>query len=513
MVPHTRLVSLICTVFISVFWSLSATEIAPEPVTEDAIPEVHAVLDFLKSISGEYTLTGQHNYPNTHTRNSDFLYEYTGKYPVVYSTDWGFAEDGDTDSYLARPDIVQEAIRQHRNGALVTICWHAVPPTADEPITFRPLAEADPTKLESVQGKLLDEQWRALFDPETELYAKWCQQVDAIAVHLKALEKAHVPVLWRPYHEMNGNWFWWGGLTGEFSSERLYRQLFDRLVHHHQLKNLIWVWNVDRLSGQESRAYELYYPGDEYLDIVSLDVYRNDFAQEYYDQLEDFAGEKVMLFGEVGNPPALEVYETQPKWTLYTTWAGMVRNTTKKQYDVLYESKRILNLKDRVYQERLNPFRARMGLETLVLATMTPVDFSGKWVYDECASTLDYEGSSRSPVVLKVEDSEVLLTVETTQIIEWEGPQTRSETFKTDGSNVQSTYWNRPMVTTVNRSEDGQQLEKVSRISFEQGGNTTEAVTREIWHLRSQGEQLVIEQTSTSPWGAREIMLVYDRVK
>ena len=131
--------------------------LAQEPVTPHASTEAKALLEFIYSISGKYTLTGQHNYPATKDRNSQFATEYSGRTPAVWSTDMGFAEEGDTDSYLARPDIVKEAIRQHKKGAIITICWHAVPPTADEPVTFQPRGPFPPDSLASVQGQLLDE--------------------------------------------------------------------------------------------------------------------------------------------------------------------------------------------------------------------------------------------------------------------------------------------------------------------------------------------------------------------
>jgi mannan endo-1,4-beta-mannosidase len=106
---------------------------AQTPVSKDASPEAKALLELFYRISGKYTLTGQHNYPNTRDRNSRFAAQYIGQTPAIWSTDMGFAKDGDTDSYLARPDIVKEATRQHKKGSLVTLCWHAVPPTANEP--------------------------------------------------------------------------------------------------------------------------------------------------------------------------------------------------------------------------------------------------------------------------------------------------------------------------------------------------------------------------------------------
>jgi len=153
--------------------SLFGADDAIEPVTPNSSPEAKALLKFLYSTSGKYTLTGQHNYPNTRDRNSQFAADYIGKMPAIWSTDWGFAEAGNSDSYLARPDIVEEAKRQHQMGSLVTICWHAVPPTADEPVTFRRQRDADPEALASVQGQLLDWQFKDVLTPGTELHKRY----------------------------------------------------------------------------------------------------------------------------------------------------------------------------------------------------------------------------------------------------------------------------------------------------------------------------------------------------
>jgi mannan endo-1,4-beta-mannosidase len=50
--------------------------------------------------------------------------------------------------------------------------------------------------------------------PGAELSKRWCAQVDTTAFYLKKLQDARVPILWRPYHEMNGDWFWWGAVLG-----------------------------------------------------------------------------------------------------------------------------------------------------------------------------------------------------------------------------------------------------------------------------------------------------------
>jgi mannan endo-1,4-beta-mannosidase len=178
------------------FAAAAGTGMSMEPSNKNATPEARALLELFYRISGKYVLTGQHNFPNTRDRNSRFYARAVGKTPAIWSSDFGFAKDGDKDSYLARPDIVREAIRQHRKGAIVNLCWHAVPPTADEPVAFQPIPGANVPKdrLASVQGQLTDEQYTELLTPGTPLHRKWEAQVDEIAKFLKQLQDANVPV-------------------------------------------------------------------------------------------------------------------------------------------------------------------------------------------------------------------------------------------------------------------------------------------------------------------------------
>ncbi len=142
----------------------------PAPANPNAAPEARALLKYLQGISGKHVLSGQYNFPSSGDRNTQFAAAYIGKTPVIWSQDFGFSAGGDKDSYLSRPAIVQEAIRQHKKGAIINLCWHAVPPTADEPVTFQPLPGADPGKpLASAQGRLTKEQFHDILTPGTEL--------------------------------------------------------------------------------------------------------------------------------------------------------------------------------------------------------------------------------------------------------------------------------------------------------------------------------------------------------
>jgi mannan endo-1,4-beta-mannosidase len=498
-------------VFLASGWLLSAASAAPaaQPATPDASPEARALLDLLHRISGKYTLTGQHNYPNTKDRNSQFAARYSGKRPAIWSTDMGFAQDGNTDSYLARPDIVQEAKRQHQMGSLVTICWHAVPPTANEPVTFRPERGAASNRLASVQGRLLDDQFKDLLTPGTDLHRHWEAQVDAIAMHLKELQKAHVPVLWRPYHEMNGDWFWWGGRRGDNSTRALYRQLFDRFVKHHHLNNLIWVWSVDRPT-RPAMQFSDYYPGDEYVDVLALDVYGSDFKQSYYDDLVALAKDKPVVLGEVGNPPSLAILQAQPKWGYWVLWAGMVRNTSKKQYQALLQDPRILTLDDAAYWDAVIPVRQACGLLPLPFEPR-PADFSGTWVLNEDKCALDDFGLGSQPYKLQITQKDAGLVVRRHLIVEWGDDRVAEETATLDGKAVKSEFLNSPRVTTYQWAPGGGALLVESKTTVNRGGQPSEMVTSETWTVREGGRVLSIQQASSSARGQRNLTLVYER--
>lgn len=328
------------TLDILVFWlilmgSLHAQQAATEPVNPHATPEARALLAYLNSISGKGIIAGQHNYPNEGSRWTDLAYDLTGKYPGLFGQDFGFSAGDDKDSVLSRPAMIAEAERQYKNGAVIALTWHMVKPTDDEPVTFH----------DSVQGKLTDYEWQELLTPGTPLNNRWCAQVDVVAGYLRQLRDAHVPVLFRPYHEINGNWFWWGNRPGKDGSAALYRQLYDRYVNVHHLDNLVWVWNVNSPNPDWPPLSE-FYPGAQYADLVTMDIY-GEFKQEYYDSMLTLAASKPIALAEVGTAPSPEVLASQPRWTYFMVWSEWVRSAnTLEAINAVYNAPRTITRND-----------------------------------------------------------------------------------------------------------------------------------------------------------------------
>ncbi|MDR0793045.1 MAG: glycoside hydrolase family 26 protein [Chitinophagaceae bacterium] len=289
------------------------------PVNPNASPEAKSILSYLYSINGKYILSGQHNYNQSMNRYSDSAKAITGKYPAVWGTD--FIWNGMQDNGQA---IVDESIKKWKEGYLITLMWHEGRPTDNPPYGWK----------ESVQAKLTDAQWQELTTPGTPLYNRWLAQIDKVAGYLAQLRDAHVPVLWRPYHEMNGVWFWWGDKKGEQGLAKLWKNMYDRYVNHFKLNNLLWVWGANGLRDlpeDEAFDYKYYYPGAGYVDVLGADVYRFDYEQSDYNALLDVAKGKLIALTEIGELLTETVLKAQPKWSWFLTWSDFIWTANKPQ--------------------------------------------------------------------------------------------------------------------------------------------------------------------------------------
>lgn len=305
-----------------------------KPVIHNASPEAVDLLHYLSTISGKHTLTGQHCMPLAGSTRLAGVEKLTGLYPAVFGQDFGFSAAGTWDGINFRQQIVDEAIRRHNDGFIITLMWHAVRPIDEEPVDF----------IKSIQGKLSEQQWLELLTSGTEIHERWKSQVDVIAFFLKQLREAAVPVLWRPYHEMNGGWFWWGKRPGEMGYRKLYRMLFERLTEFHRLNNLLWVFNANEVRANVD-PYHLYYPGDDVVDVLATDVYSNQYADRDYVALLKLAGDKPIALGEVGSIPLIRILRKQPRWAWFMYWHDpSTLHPEAKQVCEIYRSSETLTL-------------------------------------------------------------------------------------------------------------------------------------------------------------------------
>jgi mannan endo-1,4-beta-mannosidase len=258
----------------------------PTPVTANASAEAKDLLARLYSVSGRGVLGGQENDSRAVAASTAHVARVTAKTPAIYAAEVGISKDEGAGS--ARQAVVEEAKRQAKNGAIVGLSWQPARPTDD-----KPAAE------QTSEGALTDFEWNELLTPDTNLYKRWCAQVDQLAGYLTQLQDAKIAVLWRPYPEQNAKNFWWAGRKGLHGSLALYQQLFNRLVNHNGLRNLIWVWEADPPGyGPNATVWSDYFPGLLYVDALALNV-------EYVNS--HFPMDKMLSLTGAGKPIGIEI--------------------------------------------------------------------------------------------------------------------------------------------------------------------------------------------------------------
>ncbi|MBQ8107771.1 MAG: beta-mannosidase, partial [Ruminococcus sp.] len=172
----------------------------------------------------------------------------------------------------------------------------------------------------------------------TAEHAALISDLDYMAGLLRPFCDKQIPILWRPLHECEGDWFWWGAKGGEVF-KKLYRIMYQRFTEIHRLNNLIWVWN-----GTQTECY----PGDDVVDILSRDMYpeahKHKPCEEEYTGLRKVTQEqKITIIGEIGTLPNVdEIVKKQIGWASFMTWSQVFclteEFTTFEYLKKLYDS-------------------------------------------------------------------------------------------------------------------------------------------------------------------------------
>lgn len=230
----------------------------------------------------------------------------TGDYPSVYGWDLGGLEKFSDKNIDGVPfDKMRQFIQDgHSRGGIITLSWHF-----DNPLTGKNAWDTTPKSLASaLPGGISHEKFKS-----------WLDEAAKYILSLKDKNGKAIPILYRPYHELTGTWFWWCKNNG---SPEEFKTLWKFTINYLQKKgvhNLIYVYNTADFKTKEE--FLEYYPGSNYADILSFDNYQsndptkdNSFVencQRQFKIMDDVTKEqhKIMAFAETG-------YEAIPydKW-------------------------------------------------------------------------------------------------------------------------------------------------------------------------------------------------------
>ncbi|HEY8935012.1 MAG TPA: glycosyl hydrolase [Cyclobacteriaceae bacterium] len=250
-----------------------------------------------------------------------------GAYPAVHG--WDVGREGnenniDNVSFSKTLTWIEEV---YKRGGINTVSWHV-----DNPVSGG--NAWDTTK---AVNQIL---------PGGKFHQAYVSKLDKAAAFLSQCKSGstYIPIIFRPFHEHNGNWFWWGkGICSEEDYIKLWRFTVDYLKNVKGLHHLIYAFSPDRsrMDMNSAKTSYLYaYPGDDYVDILGFDDYmdvgitwntktqveqRNDFLQALR-AISELAKEKnkIAAITETG----LEGI-TNPKW-----FTEVILNPLKESPDI-----------------------------------------------------------------------------------------------------------------------------------------------------------------------------------
>lgn len=198
-----------------------------------------------------------------------------GSYPALYGWDLGHLELGSPKNLdkVAFDDIHRWIIEAFERGGVITLSWHL-----NHPVTGNRIQkEHNPDDWE-VEGSAWDAT-PVINDilpggSHEEVFKEWLDTIADFMKSLKSSDGRSIPVIFRPYHEVTGHWFWWAteaATPDEYIA--LWRYTVEYLRDHRNVNNLLYAYTPNSLNEIEWDEFWTWYPGDDYVDIIGFDDY------------------------------------------------------------------------------------------------------------------------------------------------------------------------------------------------------------------------------------------------
>lgn len=178
----------------------------------------------------------------------------------VFGIEHGDAHNGDGVAFETMRNAIQQA---YSSGAIITLSWHA-----HNPLTQGNAWETGPVVEHILPGRSRHADFRRYLD-----------RVGNFLHSLRGPNRELIPVIFRPFHEHTGNWFWWGRAhVSEADFQELWRFTVDYLREERGLSHLLFAFSPSGFDIRDAQTYFYAYPGDEYVDVLGFDHYYRDDA-------------------------------------------------------------------------------------------------------------------------------------------------------------------------------------------------------------------------------------------
>lgn len=254
--------------------------------------------------------------------NRSDVYSVCGQYPAVFGTDLGGIELGNEASLDKNKfdHIRAAAVAHHKRGGFVTFSWHL-----RNPLTGGD--SWDVTSTEVVASILPGGE-------KHKMFREWLKRAADFMESIKTEDGELVPIIWRPWHEHTGSWFWWGQeicTTEQYKA--LWKMTYDYMMVERGMTNLVWSYSPGA-GGLTPELFEERYPGDDMVDMVGFDCYQYSTDEAYISDMRN-ALDITTAFAKNHNKIAA-VTETGYEGIPSANWWTSVLYEVLKDYSVSY---------------------------------------------------------------------------------------------------------------------------------------------------------------------------------
>ena len=246
-----------------------------------------------------------------------------GKYPVVYGMDLGGIElqsPANLDNNYF-DNMRKSAIAHHERGGITTFSWHP-----RNPLTG---GDAWDVTSDQVVASILPG------GEKHELFMGWLANAADFMESIKTADGQPIPLIFRPWHEHTGSWFWWGQrLCTTEQYKALWQMTYDYMVGERGMTQLVWSYSPGAGELTSAEVFGERYPGDEIIDMVGFDCYARADRESYFASMKNALDITKAFADEHGK--LMAVTETGYEGVKDPAWWTQVLYPAIKDYPVSY---------------------------------------------------------------------------------------------------------------------------------------------------------------------------------
>ncbi|KAB8217620.1 family 26 endoglucanase H/Glycosyl hydrolase [Aspergillus novoparasiticus] len=325
--------SLLSLLLTSTAFAAGGQGLSYDNIDKSATPGAKALLKYIQSQYGSHYISGQQD-----AGSWDWVKQNIGVAPTILGSDFMYYSPSAV-AHGSKSHAVEDVIQHADRNGINALVWHWYAPTCLLDNAEQPWYSGFYTKAtcfnvaDAVNDRRNGTNYRLLL-----------RDIDAIAAQIKRLDQANVPILFRPLHEPEGGWFWWGA-QGPAPFKKLWDMIYDRITRFHNLHNVVWVCNTAEAD---------WYPGNDKCDIATVDHYADagdhGVLADKYKKLQAVTNnERVLALAEVGPIPDPTVQaRDKVNWAYWMVWNDEFikdgKQNSKQFLQNVYNNTRVVTL-------------------------------------------------------------------------------------------------------------------------------------------------------------------------